>query len=178
LSRKLEGKDVAGLLQKDRLVDALRQRLAAREMELGRLRDELSASHLMLASIKDRVVLKKLDNLTLDEYLSKDKIINIKEGDALLVGNPGIYDGQAVEALREKVSVVLHRERISSRLKDRLGFAFVDADGIDFAEDGFFAAADKSQLEVKKAQSGLLAGIVSSYRNERQREVLVQREKR
>jgi len=171
LSRKLEGTEIAGLLPKERLVDALRQRLAAKEMELDRLRDELASSHSMLASIKGRVVLKKLDNLTWAEYLSKSGVLKIRDGDVLLVANPGIYDERAVAALREKVAVVLHRESISSRLKDSLGFTFVDADGIDFVEDKFFAAADKPQLEVKKAQSGLLAGIVSSYRKERQREI-------
>ncbi|MBI2575155.1 DUF460 domain-containing protein [Candidatus Woesearchaeota archaeon] len=178
ISRKLEGKEIEGAFMRERLVEALRQRLADRDMELGRLRDELAASHSMLAGIKGRVVLKKLDNLTWDEYLRKDKIIGIKEGDALLVGNPGIYDERAVAALREKVSLVLHRERISSRLKDSLGFAFVDGDGIDFAEDRFFAVADRAGLEEKKARAGMLASIVGSYRKERQSEVLVHKAER
>lgn len=169
ISRKLEEKEVAGLLPKERLVGALRQRLAAKDAELGRLLDELTAAHSMLANIKGRVVLKKLDNLTWAEYLSRSSVLKIREGDVLLVSNPNVYDERAVAALREKVAVVLHRESISDRLKDSLGFAFVDADGIDFVEGRFFAVADRASLEAKKAKAGLLASIVSSYRKERQR---------
>jgi predicted RNase H-like nuclease (RuvC/YqgF family) len=45
-----------------------------------------------LAVSAQKLVLKRLDDLTYDEFLRRDKIISVREGDVLLVENPNKYN--------------------------------------------------------------------------------------
>lgn len=131
------------------------------EKELRR-RDEFIAS----ISLGKGVLVKKLDDLSQDEFANKN-FLNIKEGDVLLIRNPASMSPRVIEELKGKVKIIITESILRNPLP---GFVFLKPEGIIILESAHFAIADKKALEEALKKKDILKSIVDEYKKERKSE--------
>ena len=113
----------------------------------------------------NNVLVKKLDNLGYNEFLRKNKVLNIKKGDILLVDNPDIFSEKTINALKNMVDVIISNRNANKKLKENLDF--IEGSKLKITESRFFAIVDKKDFEREKNKLNLLARIVQDYRKSR-----------
>lgn len=126
---------------------------------------ELRRKDEFLITLKNKVLVKKLKDLSWDEFGAK-KFLEIQQGDILFVQNPGSISQKVVDELKGKVKII-----ITSNLPRRDdAFVYLKPEGIITKELGNFAIAEKNALEAALKKRDLLKDIVDEYRKERKKE--------
>jgi uncharacterized protein len=153
--------------------------LRLREKQVKRLDGELKSIAKRNEKLKDfmsrlgpMVLLKKLDNLTYDEFLDKDKKLRIGAGDILLVANPNNHNKKTFEELKGKVSLILYKQKITSDIKNIKELLFIDASKLQIEElaGEDFALADKLELEKLRKEPNLVLDMFARYKESRKKE--------
>ncbi len=127
------------------------------------LKKIISTEHSILSNLNQGVLLKRLDNLSQSELSNKDKILNIQEGDVLLVEDPNVYSQRSIESLK-KVSLVLFRKQPAQKTKTELNFVFIDASKMKIIEDRYFAVINKKELDKNKSSDDLLDKLIKEHK--------------
>ena len=110
--------------------------------------------------------MKKLDNLGSNEFAYKNKILNIQKNNILLVDNPNIASSSVVEALKGKVSIIVHKKPVSRKMEEELPFVFIEAGKLAIEEDKYFGFMDRKRFEMEKSKSNWIRKLVDEYRKE------------
>ncbi|MBI2658120.1 DUF460 domain-containing protein [Candidatus Woesearchaeota archaeon] len=132
--------------------------------------DLMSMMRGLLSIISDMssfIVLKKLDSLSANEFSFKNKVLNIQRNDILLVDNPGISSPRVIEALKDKVFVIVHRNPLAGKTGE-MPFVFVNAKNLKIQEYGHFAFAEKKNFEAEKSRVNWVRKIIDDYRREKE----------
>jgi predicted RNase H-like nuclease (RuvC/YqgF family) len=162
----------AGLHQTGKINKVLRTR-EKRVKDMDRRLKELTEKNRLLkrflAESGSRILLKKLDNLSYDEFLKRDKVLRIGEGDILLVENPANHSRKTLELLKSRVSVIIFRSGNIRELKGIRDFVFLDGSKLKLDEEEDFALAEKGEIEKLKKDSNLLASLIEKYRESRKK---------
>jgi len=148
---------------KNRRIREIDKRLNAELERNARLRK-------LISELGPKLLLKRLDNLSYDEFLRRDKELRIHEGDILLVEDVNSYSKKTLEALKGKVEVILYRGRITSDVRGSREFVFLDASKLRLWEGEDFALAEKGELERLRRDSSRVIDMFESYRESRKRE--------
>ncbi len=127
------------------------------------LHDELSISNKMISNLKGKLLLKKMDNLSWEEYSKR----TIKEGDILLVDDPNVYSERTLESLKEKVPAIIHNIPLSQKLKDKMEITLISAGQFQLMQNGQFGLVDRIQLEQEIEKQNILIKIIKNYKKER-----------
>ncbi len=138
-----------------------------KEKVIVRLKGSADRLNIMLSEMRNNVVVKKIPNLSFKTFEQHNKVINLQEGDVLLVENPNVFSEQTVEMIKDKVGVILWRVNPAGNTKDAMPFVFVNANGVAMIEDKFFCSADKKSLDEAIARSNVLERVVDRYKKER-----------
>jgi len=127
---------------------------------------ELRRKDEFLIALKNKVLVKKLNDLSWDEFSAK-KFLDIQQGDILFINNPSGISQKVVDELKGKVKVI-----ITTNVPKRgdADFIFLKPEGIMLRELGNFAIADKNAIEQALKKRDLLKKIVDEYKNERKKE--------
>ncbi|MBI3035719.1 DUF460 domain-containing protein [Candidatus Woesearchaeota archaeon] len=121
-----------------------------------------------LASINDFYILKKLDTLGMNELNYKNKILNIKRNDMLLVDNPNIASNDAVELLKNRVFIIVYKKQISRKIEERMPFVFISSKSLKIEESKFFGFVDKRHFEMEKSKVNWVRKVVDDYKREKE----------
>jgi len=151
----------------DQKMDSLFNEMRAKNDHISLLENELNKIRSIILAHKNPIILKKLDNLGREEFIKKRDIILVHEGDILLVDDPNIISDFTVSWLKNKVNVIVHKKRLSSKNLDNLPFVFLEADKLRISEDKHFAVIEKKSFDQIKNDSNLLSKIVHDYHKER-----------
>ena len=127
---------------------------------------ELRRKDEFLIALKNKVLVKKLKDLSWDEFGAK-KFLEIQQGDIILVSNPNSISQKVVDELKGKVRII-----ITSNVPKRgdPAFVFLKPEGIITKELGNFAIAEKNALEEALKKRDILKNIVEEYKKEREKE--------
>jgi len=150
---------------KEKRIISLDRELKEKDKKINELNDEIKNLNSMILNIENNVLAKKLDNLGYNEFLTKNKILNIKQGDVLLVDNPTIFSEKTVNALKNIVDVIISKKKVNKELRENLDF--IDSTNLKITESRFFAIIDRKDFEIEKGKVNLLARIVQDYRKSR-----------
>ena len=164
---QLDKKMQAMLSFKERRIQFLDSGLRKKQAEIKSMQDEVTVLLYFLSSTNSNVLLKKLDNLGLAEFEKKKNVLNIQEGDVLLVKDADIISENAINEIKGKVELILYRKPISKKIESRLPFTFIDANSLAIEEDNYFGIVSKEQLNAVKGKKSILKKIVEDYREER-----------
>ncbi|MFH1072519.1 MAG: DUF460 domain-containing protein [Nanoarchaeota archaeon] len=168
---KLEGKlKTRGKEQKEQLlrekearIISLSRQLETRNKELSALEHDKNALVDFFSSMdEDAVVLKKLKNLSSEEY-TKKQFLNLHKGDILLIDNPNIANEKVVKSIRENVEIIICKEKPMKKI----GFIFLDASGFSIREQEHFALIQQQELNKALSQQDVLTRVLDDYRKER-----------
>lgn len=135
--------------------------------EIDSLKKRISWFYSIFSNIDRKVVLKKIKNLGWTELSYKNKILNIKKGDILFVDNVNEYSKKTIEFLKEKVSIIVYKQKISKKIQEEMPFVLIDSAKLKIDEDRYFAFAGKDDFEKQKSAKEMLGKIVKEYRKER-----------
>ncbi len=138
--------------------------------ENSHLRDEINRLNYIIGGVSQRVLLKKLDNLSWTGFTEKNNILRMEKGDILLVEEPSITSGKLTEFLKNKVQIIITKRPISKKVSENLGFVFIDGSKMDIEETKNFATVNKQDFEAAKRKIDVLQKIVMDYRRERTKE--------
>ncbi|MFH1506448.1 MAG: DUF460 domain-containing protein [archaeon] len=148
--------------QKDKMVALLNQRIKELKLQTYELTKKLHCVGDFIADVNDKVLLKKLDTLSMKEYDDK-KFLKIKAGDILLVKNPNIVNDKLLEILRGKVRIIFHKEKVCVNK----GFVYINARNIRLQHIDNYALIEKKELDGLLMKANVLDNVLEEYKEER-----------
>lgn len=126
------------------------------------LNNQLFGLNKFIGCLHDNVLLKRLRNLGSGEF-NNNKVLNIQEGDILLVDDLDVRSQKVLAFLENKVEIVIFRK--AGKKSQQLPFTLINAKDLQITESQFFAFVDKKQLDVEKSKLDVLSRIVEEYRS-------------
>lgn len=153
---------------KEQRIQFFDKRVKRKEEEVKTIQDEVATLLYFLSNINSSVLLKKLDNLGINEFERKKNILNIKGGDILLVKDTGIMSEKTIKILKNKVNVIIYKKPVSKNIENKLPFFFIDSNKLPIEENEYFGIVNKEEFDKIKNKKGLLHKIVSDYRREKE----------
>ena len=137
------------------LVDFREQRLKfldnmlkSKENYIEKLKSLIKRFNSMLSNINNFYILKKIDTLGLNEFNIKNKTLDIKRNDILLVDDPNIISDVVIKFLENKVFVIVHKKPLSRKIENNTPFIFVSCKNLRLDEDKYFGFVEKKQFEM------------------------------
>ena len=165
ISKSQLDKKMQSLLDfKEKRIQFFDKELRRGQEGLKSMQNEVTTLLYFLSNINSSVLLKKLDNLGFKEFEKKENILNIKEGDILLVKDPDIVSEKTIDSLRDKVNIIIYKKPVSKKIESKLPFLFINASGVPIEEDKYFGIVNKEEFIKIKNKKGLLHKIVEDYR--------------
>ena len=168
ISKSQLDKKMQSLLNfKEKRIKFFDSQLRIKQDEIKMMQNEITTLIYFISNMNSSNLLKKLDNLGLNEFEKKKNILNIKEGDILLVKDPDIVSEKTISEIKEKVGVILYRKPVSKKIESKLPFIFINANEFSIEENEYFGIVNKEEFEKTKNKQGLLHKIVEDYKKER-----------
>lgn len=131
------------------------------------LRKDIKKLMGLLIGSREHYILKKIDTLGSSQFETRKMLLNIKQGDVLLVDNPNIVSDSTIKELEGKVDLIIHNKPVSRKLRAELPFIFIDGSRLDIQDLGIIAAVEKSALEEEKRKNKSMEGMIENYKKER-----------
>ena len=129
------------------------------------LDDEIKKLSRFLSLTNQDLLLKKLENLGFNELERKKEILNLKEGDVLLIKNPNIASKEVYESIKNKVNIIVCKESPSKKIIDEFDFIYIDSKKLDIEENEYFAMTKKDQFEDAIQKKDILKKVLKEYRS-------------
>lgn len=140
--------------------------IKSKDEEINLLRDKINNLNFILSRLNEAYLLKKLDNLGSLEFENKNKFLNIKDKDILLINNPNIFNNKVIEKLSDKVRVIIYKDSLS-KTTERLPFIFVERKNLKLTEMEYFAIVGKDELNKEISKINILSKIIEDYKEAR-----------
>ncbi len=169
-----EAADRGGLASNKKINRVLRlreKRIKSLDKKNQALIEKIGLLKRFLAVVGEKLLLKRLNDLTYDELLRRDKIIGISEGDVLLVDNPNKYNQKTLDYLKGKVGIIICKNKVNKDLKNNKDFVFLDASKLRIEEEEDFALADREDVEKVKRESNTIVELFLKYKESRKKEI-------
>jgi len=153
---------------KEKTIKNLNSQIESVQKENNLIKKEVNQLQSFLSDINGNIVMKKLKTLSWDEFTRKNKLLNIKQDDIILVENPNIVSNKTLDYLRELVNIIVCKNNISQKLRDESGFIFINSKELKIAENELFGLVNKKMFDKIKNNKSLLSTIIKEYRNKKE----------
>ena len=161
-----DGKFEIILRQKEERIVYSFHELNKKSMEIDELRKKIKGLYSLMADLGQNVLIKKLKDFSSIELSHKNKILNIRQDDILLVEEPNIFSENTLSILKDKVSVVIYKKAPSRKIMEKTDFIFIDCSKLDIFEEEYFAITNKQIFNKEKNKLDVLKKIIDDYRKE------------
>lgn len=157
----------------DSLLKFKEDRLKLQEKELQRshkivseLNEHILQLYQFISLVPKYQLLKKLDSLSAREFELKQKILNLSEGDVLLVKDANQYSEQAVEKLVKLNAVIVSVSGINKLVKSKLATSIILPQDVILDTEYFVLISPEriNLISIKKEEIDLL---IKEYRETR-----------
>ena len=168
ISKSQMDKKMQSLLEfKEKRIKFFDSELKKKQNEIKCMQGEITTLLYFLSRVNSSILLKKLDNLGLREFEKKKNILNIGEGDVLLVKDPDIFSEKAINEIKGKINIIIYKKPVSKNVESRLPFIFINGSTLSIEEDEYFGVTSRKDFEKIKSSKGILHKILQDYREER-----------
>ena len=161
-----DGKFEILLRQKEERIVYSFHELNKKSMEIDELRKKIKGLYSLMADLGQNVLIKKLKDFSSIELSHKNKILNIRQDDILLVEEPNIFSENTLSILKDKVSVVIYKKAPSRKIMEKTDFIFIDCSKLDIFEEEYFAIANKQIFNKEKNKLDVLKKIIDDYKKD------------
>jgi len=155
--------------QKEDRLNSLYQQLSSKDEEIDYLNNKIKRLYEIISNAGKNIMLKKLKNLGYNEFDAKNRMLNITEGDILLVDDANIFSEKTINLLKDKVNIIIYKKPVSKKIKKKFNFIFIDSKKLKINEDSYFATIDKKEFEKNKKSIDILKKILEEYKDEKKR---------
>jgi predicted RNase H-like nuclease (RuvC/YqgF family) len=152
---------------KEQRINFFDKQVRKKEEEINGMQNEITTLIYFLSNLGGNVLVKKLDNLGLQEYEKKRDFLNIGQGDILLVKDADIISDKTINEIRDKVNVIFYKKPVSQKIEAKLPFVFIDANLANIEENEYFGILNKGEFERIRNKKDILTKIVMDYKRER-----------
>ncbi len=152
---------------KEKRIRFLENIVNSREKDIEFLKSLIKKFNEVVSNINNYYVLKKLDTLGIKEFNFKNKILEIKRNDMLLVGDANIFSNEVIDLLTDKVFVIVCKNPISRKTENNLPFVFLNAKDLKIIEDKYFGFIEKKHLEAEKNKLDWVKKVINDYKIEK-----------
>lgn len=122
----------------------------------------------IISNINNFYILKKLDTLGINEFNYKNRILNVRRNDILLVDNPNIASNSIIELLKNKVFVIVYKKQVSKKVEESMPFVFMSSNKLEIDEYLHFGVVEKRHFEIEKEKVNWVKKVVEDYKKERE----------
>ena len=150
---------------KQKTIAVLGDKIRLLEKDVVLLKEKLKDLNELFLHLENKVVVKKLANLGWQHFSEKNKKLNIKDNDVLLVNDSHIYSEKTLNSLKGKVSMIITKNRPISILKKY--FLVIEAKNLKIIEEEDFAFVDKKDFEKELEKKDILEKLVTEYKDSR-----------
>ncbi len=152
------------LRQREKRFFSLEREISSKDTEIDVLKSEITKLHKFLSNLSGKVLLKKLDNLGSVEF--EKKVLNISDGDVLLVDDPNMISDRVISAIKDVVHTIIFYKKPGKKVSS-LPFAFIDSANLDITENEYFAIVPKEQVDRETGKADILNKVIEDYKRER-----------
>ncbi len=152
---------------KEKRIKFFNEQLKKKQEEINLMQNETTTLLYFLSNMSSSILLKKLDNLGINEFEKKKNILNIKEKDILLIKDPDITSEKTIEKIKNKIDIIFYKKPISKKIESNLPFIFINTNNLNIEENQYFGILNKEEFEKVKNKKSLLHKIIKDYRKER-----------
>lgn len=153
---------------RDKRIKYLQRAVKSKGDEYEKLKSAIRNLNKAISNINNFYVLKKLDNLGINEFNFKSRILDIKRNDVLLVDDPNIISDALIELLNGKIFLIAHKKPISKKIENSLPFIFINAKNLRIDEEKYFGFVEKKHFELEKSKTDWVRKIVEDYKKEKE----------
>ncbi len=147
------------LEHKNQRIRFLEEQLSAKDSAAEAKDAQIEKLYELIGKLKDKVLIKKLETLSFDEFKAKNKLLNICDYDLVYVKRPEIISQNTVSYLKEKNVTLISEKKV------KIGMIMLDKNKIPMFETGLFALADAKDIAEEKKKGDVISRIVEDYRN-------------
>lgn len=152
---------------REKRIISLENFIKSKNREIENIKSIVRKLNARISNINNFYILKKLDTLGLMEFNYKNKVLDIKRNDMLLVDDPNIVSNEIVELLKDKVFVIAYKKPVSLKIENSLPFVFINSKNLKIEEDRYFGFVDKRNLDVEKDKAGWVNKVINDYKYEK-----------
>jgi predicted RNase H-like nuclease (RuvC/YqgF family) len=155
------------LLFKEKRIKSLREEILAKEYLIRQRENENEQLRDFIPLMIKGILLKKLKNLSKEEFLSK-QFLQIGEKDVLLVDNPAVYSEQVVAELSGKEIIVLSYGNLTPFIRKNFQSGKIVREDLIEENEHFALIKSERYKEIRKRiGNDLVFEIVEEYQEER-----------
>lgn len=157
------------LALRDRAIASLKQTLKAKDEALDNARMQIAERDRALADASRMVVLKRLENLSREEWSKKEKGLNVQTGDTILVGDPNTASGKVIAELSRKCTMLIYLTppKSAAAALRKAGLTLVDGRALLLRAIGPFFMVSRAALEKEQERQLSLDALLTEYKTER-----------
>jgi hypothetical protein len=160
------------LLFKEKRIKSLREEILAKEYLIRQRENENEQLRDFIPLMIKGILLKKLKNLSKEEFLSK-QFLQIGEKDVLLVDNPAVYSEQVVAELSGKEIIVLSYGNLTPFIRKNFQSGKIVREDLIEENEHFALIKSERYKEIRKRiGNDLVFEIVEEYQEERKRRLI------
>lgn len=150
---------------KEKRIKFFDKEFRAKDGEIDLLFQRVNNLNFILSKLNENYLLKKLNNLGNLEFESKNRFLNIKENDILLIENPNIFNNKVIEKLKGIIKAIVYKEDLNKTTKS-LPFIFIDGRNLNLIETRHFAIINRKVFDKEFGRANILEKVVEEYKQE------------
>jgi uncharacterized protein len=152
---------------KEKTLAELNKKIKQNDNEIKTFRKDIESFITILGNINSYYVFKKLDNLGINEFEQKNSLFGFKYGDFIFVKNINVYNIKVIENLKDKVSLVLYQDKITTRAFDDISLEIMPVKEISFKEFDNFVLVQREIIDMKLEKKKIFKDIIKEYKESR-----------
>ena len=153
--------------KEDRII-SLSQQLKGKQDEIDYLNKEIKNFYFLWSHLDNHTLVKKLNTLGWNEFQYKNNILNLKDGDLLLVNDPNVYSHKTIEFLKRKnINKIMVEKDANETTKKELTFLWILKKDLEIKENKYFALVNTDSLNKRINDLTVLKRIIEDYQKER-----------
>ena len=152
---------------KEERIMQLEKQQKVQKREKNGLKENIATLLYLLSSIGESILLKKLDNLGFHELNRKNGILHIGNNDILLVKDPDMISPKTIQAIQNKVQIIVTKKQVSKKLQSSLPFIFLNANLLSIEESEHFALTSKEEFDKVKKEQHTYKEMIEKYQKAR-----------
>jgi len=151
---------------KDKTINAISSEKEEKELEIKLLKNRLLNLTKLVFDLKNKTLLKKLDNLNYEEFKKVSNLVGIKKDDSILVKDLTFYSQKTIDELKNKINLCIYKKGQKSVI-EKLPFTCLDAKNLALKEEGNIALVENESLEKELKKQNIVEKVIKEYKAER-----------
>ena len=158
---------------KEKRILFFEQQLKKKDLKIKNLRKKIQNLRDLIPRINESFLIKKLDNLSKEEFDFKSNKLNIKKNDVLLVKDLSVFSKSVVKKIKNKIKILIYNKKSNKLIKkdflllNKSIFNILETEDYAFVNKKKFDKLVEKVRKKKKFDKNYLKNMIEDYKKER-----------